>query len=101
MLILLEVIAVIARLDILEATVRRVSSYISLFFLVSKRTEFSKSLEGERGGGVGVGIAPPSQRFFCNFEKIPFPYEDYYAFLLDISLKIWFVASYVVISITN
>ena len=97
MLILLEVIAVIARLDILEATVRRVSSYISLLFLVSKRTEFSKSLEGEGGGG----IAPPSQRFFCNFEKIPFPYEDYYAFLLDISLKIWFVASYVVISITN
>ena len=96
MLILLEVIAVIARLDILEAAVRRVSSYISLFFLVSKRTEFSKSLEGERGG-----IAPPSQRFFCNFEKIPFPYEDYYAFLLDISLKIWFVASYVVINITN
>ena len=95
MLILLEVIAVIARLDILEATVRRVSSYISLFFLVSKRTEFSKSPEGEGG------IAPPSQRFFCNFEKIPFPYEDYYAFLLDISLKIWFVASYVVISITN
>ena len=52
-----------------------------------------------RGGGGG--IAPPSQRFFCNFEKIPFPYEDYYAFLLDMSLKIWFVASYVVISITN
>ena len=51
MLILLEVIAVIARLDILEVTVRRVSSYISLFFLVSKRTEFSKSPEGEGGGG--------------------------------------------------
>ena len=81
MLILLEVIAVIARLDILEATVRRVSSYISLLLLVSKRTELSKSLEGEGEGGGG--IAPPSQRFFCNFEKIPFPYEDYYAFLLD------------------
>ena len=53
MLILLEVIAVIARLDILEATVRRVSSYISLRFLVSKRTEFSKSLEGEGEGGGG------------------------------------------------
>ena len=71
MLILLEVIAVIARLDTLEATVRRVSSYISLFFLVSKRTELSKSLEGVEGGG-GV-VALPTQRFFCNFEKIPFP----------------------------
>ena len=58
MLILLEVIAVIARLDILEATVRRVSSYISLLFLVSKRTEFSKSLEGEgEGGGDSATIA--------------------------------------------
>ena len=51
MLILLEVIAVIARLDTLEATVKQVSSYISLFFAVSKRTEVSKSLEG--GGGDG------------------------------------------------
>ena len=92
MLILLEVIAVIARLDILEATVRRVSSYISLFFLVSKRTEFSKSLDGEGGGGGDSATIA---------KKIAFPYEDYYAFLLDISLKIWFVASYVVISITN
>ena len=55
MLILLEVIAVIARLDTLEATVRRVSSYISLFFLVSKRAELSKSLEGVEGGGGGGG----------------------------------------------